>query len=497
MLTKTLAALALCAGTAQGAIELHGSGTTNPSKFFWEVMDIFEARAKPGVRMSYRAVGSGTGQYEFLGKENTPKYATWDQDFGSGDIPISTTDYAELTDAGIEMMHIPFQTGAMSFFHNVPADVAPAGGLKLTACLLARIFKRDITTWDHADIMAENPTFSVPAGEPIMVFHRVLGSSTTGGITTYLRSACPAVWPQDMVGSVVEWPADTLPAQGSSVMSSSISSTPYSIGYIDAGHGHDDMLTEIELANKAGVFRNSKQAAEVDGVANAAAKALEAGVLPADPTADFSQVSLHNMDGEDVWPIVAVSYAYVRKDLSAMGEKACLLKAFLQYIVSEEGQALLPRYNAVGIPAAVKAVADKAIADLTMPAGADACTEWSFEGAKSTIKGAGQADYVVSGKRRDFSEYDRNDLHGELVAMLAAMEMEYHGGVVSPTGSSIDVVPEGGAGTAVVATGSDPMSVVGLISGLLGLVVSLLAYRKAGQGKATYGGVEMQGTTAV
>ena len=88
-----------------------------------QVMDTFEARAKPGVRMSYRAVGSGAGQYEFIGKENTPKYATWDQDFGSGDIPITAKDYAELTDAGIEMMHVPFQIGAMSFFHNVPVRV--------------------------------------------------------------------------------------------------------------------------------------------------------------------------------------------------------------------------------------------------------------------------------------------------------------------------------------------------------------------------------------
>ena len=80
-------------------------------------------------------------------------------------------------------------------------------------------------------------------------------------------------------------------------------------------------------------------------------------MLPSDPTADFSQVSLHNMAGEDVWPIVAVSYVYVRADLSKMGEKACLLKAFLQFIISDEGQSLLPRYGFVAIPDKVKAVA--------------------------------------------------------------------------------------------------------------------------------------------
>jgi ABC-type phosphate transport system substrate-binding protein len=58
-------------------------------------------------------------------------------------------------------------------------------GVELTACLLARIFSRDIKTWDHADIMAANPKLIVPAGEPILVYHRVLGSSTTGGIHTH------------------------------------------------------------------------------------------------------------------------------------------------------------------------------------------------------------------------------------------------------------------------------------------------------------------------
>lgn len=39
---------------------LHGSGTTNPSKFFWNIMDKFQCRAKMDVSMSYRAVGSST-----------------------------------------------------------------------------------------------------------------------------------------------------------------------------------------------------------------------------------------------------------------------------------------------------------------------------------------------------------------------------------------------------------------------------------------------------
>jgi carbohydrate-binding DOMON domain-containing protein len=48
--------------------------------------------------MSYRAVGSGTGQYEFIGKDNSPAYTAYNQDFGSGDIPIERVRMHDCTD---------------------------------------------------------------------------------------------------------------------------------------------------------------------------------------------------------------------------------------------------------------------------------------------------------------------------------------------------------------------------------------------------------------
>jgi hypothetical protein len=38
--------------------ELHGSGTTNPQKFFWKVMDILEERAADPIKLTYRGVGA-------------------------------------------------------------------------------------------------------------------------------------------------------------------------------------------------------------------------------------------------------------------------------------------------------------------------------------------------------------------------------------------------------------------------------------------------------
>ena len=67
-----LALLLAAAASAQNenVIVLDGSGTTNPSKYFWDILALFEARAKPVVHMTYRAVGSSTGQFEFMGEDN-------------------------------------------------------------------------------------------------------------------------------------------------------------------------------------------------------------------------------------------------------------------------------------------------------------------------------------------------------------------------------------------------------------------------------------------
>lgn len=369
--------------------------------------------------MTYRAVGSGTGQKEFVGEDNS--YEAYNH-FGSGDMALTDDYYTALKDEGIEVMHVPFVLGAMSFFHNIPGlPKSGSQGLNMTACLLARIFKAEITTWDHDDVLAVNPSLNVPSGQNITVYHRTYSSSTTTGITTYLRAGCPSEWSEDMVGGTIDWDASTVAVEGSGQMSSMISSTEYSIGYIDSGHGHDDGLSEIELENAAGYFRSSLEASDLGGVALAASKAIEINVVPSDPLLSFANVSLHNMPGDDTWPIVAVSYVYVRKDQTTTGTVGPLLKAFLQFIVSDEGQEMAEGYGFVGIPTAMVDVANAAIANLELESGQ---TEWTFEDA--TAAGTGQADYVFSGKRRSYYEYalgnvgDDVDTVGESLESTAA-----------------------------------------------------------------------------
>uniref|UniRef100_A0A7S2DNJ2 PBP domain-containing protein n=1 Tax=Haptolina brevifila TaxID=156173 RepID=A0A7S2DNJ2_9EUKA len=280
-------------------INMHGAGTTNPQRLFWESMDLLSERAKLPLHMTYRAVGSSTGQKEFMG-DDASGYRAYNH-FGAGDIPMTFERYNTTKSNGRKMVHVPFAMGAIGVFHSVPT--AELGGLPidLTGCLLARIFSRDITHWEHPDIRALNPKLTA-VGE-IKVYHRVEGSSSTAGFTQYLEEKCPESWTLGS-GSTIVWPSDTYDAQGSGGMSDKIDESPYAIGYIDAGHGHERGFGEIALLNRNNVYLTTLQAT----ISDAAVPALAAGVIPSDPTADFSNVNLYDQTGAATWPITMISY---------------------------------------------------------------------------------------------------------------------------------------------------------------------------------------------
>ena len=127
---------------AQEVISLHGSGTTNPSRCYWQIMDQMQAQAKVPIKMTYRGVGSSTGQAEFVGDGVTSF-----NDFGSGDIPITQENYDKFPAGSI--IHLPVVLGAISFFHSVPVG---DGQLNVSPCLLAKIMSRKITDWTDQEV---------------------------------------------------------------------------------------------------------------------------------------------------------------------------------------------------------------------------------------------------------------------------------------------------------------------------------------------------------
>ena len=69
---------------------------------------------------------------------------------------------------------------------------------------------------------------------------------------------CPGAWSLKTTdgtktyGSVIDWPTDVEKVEGSSGMSSYLGKNDWAIGYVDAGHGWEKNLKEVELKNKNG-----------------------------------------------------------------------------------------------------------------------------------------------------------------------------------------------------------------------------------------------------
>jgi len=187
------------ADAAAPTLMVHGSGTTNPEKCFANIIEKFAARAKQPIRMTYRSVGSSTGLEEFVNNFESPIV-----DFASGEIPLSSESWQKFKAQNVTVLHLPALFGAVSFFHSVPA----VHDMNLTACLLARIFTRDIKDWSHPDILAENPEMKLDGLKSengttyITVAVRENGSGNTLAITEVrFRSSIQLFFYVKMIGS--------------------------------------------------------------------------------------------------------------------------------------------------------------------------------------------------------------------------------------------------------------------------------------------------------
>jgi len=220
--------------------------------------------------------------------------------------------------------------------------------------------------------------------------------------------SCPAEWPdnEENVGSTISWPPageHVLECEGSGGMTACIRDNEGTIGYIDSGHGHSENLVEIELENAAGTVLSSKEAAKENGIASAA----DNTALPSELTASFATVDYLNKDGEFTWPIVAMTYVYVRQDITHIDNpvEQGLLKAWLRTLYDADSFDLCTPFGFTAAPPSIQTKAMEAIDNIVTSPDAP---EFTFE--KSTDAGAGQGPYVLSVKRRSGTEYKLSTL---------------------------------------------------------------------------------------
>ena len=493
LLAATVAALAVvtapmtaveAAVTDQNAvkiIQIRGSGTTNPSKLFWWAMDKLEERAGSPVRLTYRSVGSGTGKADWA--DHTAGGTT------GGDPDFASTDYGLPADSTKPFLQIPFQIGAVSVFVNLPG--VKTGDIKLSACTVAKIFNGDITSWDDAAIKADSG-LTLPA-QTIKVVYRTNGSSSTQGIKGYMQAGCTD-FSSLTVDSTPLTGTHLNPGQygvtGSDEMRKKIGANEYSIGYIDAGHGHKDDLTEVALKNVDGQWVVTKSGdpggfvtANIPAVVTPSLKAtFPGGASNTNYAGDWSGVNLFNKAGDKVWPICAFTYMHIRQSYSDP-ETGGLVRAFAEFVLESEVQGVVNNFLFYPLDSTFAAEAKAALSGLT--------STWKFEHATGKDADEVAITRAVTNGLKTFSKRRSNyaDYHRELlVADIAQLEASVAALETKVAGMKTN---DDSTEKSALALGA-----VAFVSALIANILAGFALRRGGGRSKSYGGGASYATSA-
>jgi phosphate transport system substrate-binding protein len=293
-------------GTLKGA----GSSAQDSAMTAWRAG--FQ-KENSGVTVNYDPSGSGAGVEQF----NAGAI-----DFAGSDAALDPTK-GEVDGAkkrcGANALEVPDYVSPIAVVYNVDG----VDKLNLSAKTIGQIFDGKITKWDDPALKAENPDAKLPSSA-ITPVHRSDESGTTKNFTDYLAQAGEGGWPHpaDKV-----WPISSgEAANGTSGVISAVKSGAGSIGYADESQVGQLSTASIKVGD-----------AYVAPSADGAAKALEVSPLDTTRTEGDLAVKVDRTTTEaGAYPLMLTSYLIACPTYD--GAKADLVKSFLKYIVSTEGQ---------------------------------------------------------------------------------------------------------------------------------------------------------------
>jgi phosphate transport system substrate-binding protein len=268
----------------------------------------------PDVTVNYDPIGSGGGREQFI----------------AGAVPFAGSDAylegEELTKAQQrcapgEVNEIPVYVSPIAVVYNLEG----VDDLQLSPGTLAGIFAGDITSWSDPAIAQDNPDAQLP-DERITPVHRSDESGTTENFTDYMAQTAEQAWPH---GVVETWPSQAggEAAQGTSGVVSAVNAGTGTIGYADASQAGDLGTAAIKVGQEY-----------VEYSPEAAAKVVEVSEqVQGRPDTDMAIEVARTTSESGVYPVVLVSY-HLSCSQYPNAREAELVKAFEEYVVSEQGQ---------------------------------------------------------------------------------------------------------------------------------------------------------------
>lgn len=272
----------------------------------------------PDVTVAYDPVGSGDGRTNF---------ASGGYMFAGSDAYL-TDEEGELSDAtercaGTEPIQIPDYVSPIAVVFNLPG----VEDLNLSPEVLASIFAGDIKQWDDPAIAALNEGAELPSSA-ITPVHRSDESGTTENFTDYLDAVAADAW---TYGVVETWPTEAggEAGNGTSGLVQVVTENEGTIGYADASQAGGLGQANIGVGDEF-----------VAPSAEAAAKILEVSPRAEEGSEVNLAVDLdHTTQEAGTYPIVLASYLLACQQYEDQ-ETADLVKGYLSYVVSDEGQEL-------------------------------------------------------------------------------------------------------------------------------------------------------------
>ena len=268
---------------------------------------------QPDVNFSYDPVGSGGGREQFLDGGT---------DFAGSDSALDDEELAMAEErcGASGIFELPNYISPIAVIYNLEG----VDGLNLSAETLAGIFNQEITTWNDEAIAADNPDATLP-DQAITPVNRSDESGTTENFTEYLSAAAGDSWPHEASG---DWPvAGGEAAQGTSGV----------VGAVEAGNGAIG-YADLSQAGELGVANIGVGEDFVAPSAEAASAVVENSEnLEGRGEYDFAIELNRETTGSGEYPIVLVSYHVGCIEYDDQ-EKADLVKDFMNYVISEDGQ---------------------------------------------------------------------------------------------------------------------------------------------------------------
>lgn len=268
--------------------------------------------ANPDVTVSYDPAGSGAGRTQF--GEGAIDYA-------GSDAALDEEERAAAKErCGGDAMNLPLYISPIAVIYKLDG----VDDLQLSPATVGGIFNRKITKWDDPKIKADNPDAKLPS-TAITPVNRSDESGTTKNFTEWLSATAGADWPHEAGG---DWPLKGgQSAQGTSGVVQTVQGGTGTIGYADASQAGDLGVAKIKVGEEY-------TAPSAEGAAKVVEESPKEEGVPAN---DLAIKVKRDTTTAGAYPVLLVTYTIIcqKYDDKAKGD---LVKAFVSYIASEDGQ---------------------------------------------------------------------------------------------------------------------------------------------------------------